>query len=113
VKEVREQQDLRTSEQGSDAPGRAFTSVGANRSAVDQTDWHDQGDRAFLRGLVHDVHKAVSTGRVRGVVIVAPPKALGVIRQGWPSTHSSAIKAELAHDYLKLPVDELERRLFG
>ncbi len=83
------------------------------RSAVDQTDWHDEAERTFLRALVQDVHSAVLAGKVRGVVLVAPPRALGVIRQAWPSAQQAAIKAELPHDYVKLPVHEIEKRLFG
>ncbi len=112
VKEVREHDDLRTSEQGTDEPGVAFSSVGEARSAVEQTDWHDQGEQSFLHRLAHDLHAAVVGGTVEGLVVVAPPRALGMIRQAWPSTHRDAIKAELAQDYVKLPVDEIERRLF-
>jgi protein required for attachment to host cells len=113
VKEVREQEDPRTSEQGTGAPGRAFQSVGTARSAMEQTDWHEEAEHTFLRTLVHDVEKALTSGKVKGLVVVAPPRALGVIRQAWPQTHRSAIRAEVSHDYVKLPVDEIERRLFG
>jgi hypothetical protein len=36
-----EHQDPPSREQGSDAPGRAFSSVGEIRSAVANTDWHE------------------------------------------------------------------------
>ena len=43
----------------------------------------------------------------------APPRALGVLRQAYAGHVRSAIRAEVAHDYIKLPVDEIEKRLFG
>lgn len=45
VEEVREQDDPRTSEQGADAPRRAFAPIGGMRSAMDQTDWHRRKTR--------------------------------------------------------------------
>jgi protein required for attachment to host cells len=48
TKEVFEQENLKTREQGTDAPGRSIQSVGSARSAMEQTDWHDQAERAFL-----------------------------------------------------------------
>ncbi|HZD90762.1 MAG TPA: host attachment protein, partial [Pseudolabrys sp.] len=38
--EVLEQKDLPTKEQGTDEPGRTFSSVGSGRSSYQQTDWH-------------------------------------------------------------------------
>src|SRR4030081_2073577 len=40
TREVQEHADPKTSELGTDAPGRSFSSVGSGRSAVEQTDWH-------------------------------------------------------------------------
>jgi protein required for attachment to host cells len=40
TKEVREHPEPRTSEQGSDRPGKTHAPVGTARSAVEQTDWH-------------------------------------------------------------------------
>jgi protein required for attachment to host cells len=109
VREVRQQPDPPTHVQGSDEPGRFFTAVDGMRSAAEQTDWHAETEQAFLRALTHDLHAAIVAGTVNGVVIVAPPQALGLMRQAWPSTHRDAIKAELAHDYVKLLVERLLR----
>ena len=51
TKEVREPPDLPTQTQGSAAPGRVYQSTGAARSAVEQTDWHDESERSFLKAL--------------------------------------------------------------
>src|SRR5436189_1708164 len=51
TKEVREQPDPKTHEQGTDAPGRAVNSIDARRSAMEQTDWHDQAEERFLTDL--------------------------------------------------------------
>ena len=51
TKEVLRAADAKTHEQGTDAPGRSINSVGARRSAMEQTDWHDQAEQRFLADL--------------------------------------------------------------
>jgi len=70
--QVFEQKDLATHELGTDAPGRAFNSANNVRSAVDQTDWHDQSERAFLTQLVQHLDAAITSGKVKSLIVVAP-----------------------------------------
>jgi protein required for attachment to host cells len=83
------------------------------RSAMDQTDWHTQAEDAFLKKLADELNAVVLSGKLRALAIVAPPRALGVIRQAYSAAPRSAVMAELAHDYVNVPVDEIEKRLFG
>src|SRR5260370_35470603 len=48
TKEVHEQADPKTSEQGTDAPGRSINSNASRRSTMKQTDWHDTAEHQFL-----------------------------------------------------------------
>ena len=113
TREVKEHPVPATHDLGSAAPGRSFASVGASRSAVEQTDWHLQVEEEFLRNLAGELDRAVMSGETRHVVLVAPPRALGVLRQAASGHLRGAIAAEVAHDYVKLPVGEIEKRLFG
>jgi protein required for attachment to host cells len=54
TKEVHEQPNSSTSAQGTNAPGRLHGAAGTVRSSVEQTDWHDEAERAFLRSLADD-----------------------------------------------------------
>ena len=83
TKEVHEQTDAKTSEQGTDAPGRSINSVGARRSAMEQTDWHEQAEQRFLTDLAKRLDAAVTAGETKSLIIVAPPRALGVLRQAY------------------------------
>src|SRR5262249_14566290 len=83
TREVYEQEDPKTNEQGTDAPGRAINSVDARRSAMEQTDWHDQAEHRFLQRLAAYLDVAVSAGKAKSLVVVAPPRALGVLRQAY------------------------------
>lgn len=111
TKEVYEQADPKTSELGTDKPGRAFNSVGGRRSAVEQTDWHDQEEHKFLARLAQRLDRAVQTGEVHSLIVVAPPRAIGVLRREFTQHVRQAIKAEVEKDYVKMPVDQIVRHL--
>ena len=109
--EVYTQSDPATHQQGTDAPGRAMNSVGNARSAVDQTDWHDQTEREFLRRLANRLDVAVAAGLTKSLIVVAPPRTLGVMRQAYSDHLRNAIRAELDKDFVTFPVREIENLL--
>jgi protein required for attachment to host cells len=111
--EVLEQKDLATHELGADKPGRSFNSTGHSRSAVSQTDWHDQAEQTFLTHLAHHLDAAIGAGKTKSLVVVAPPRALGMIRPAYSHALKGAIRAEIDKDLVKMPVHEIEKRLAG
>ena len=112
--EVFEQKDLPTHEQGAGPPGRAFSPAGhGGRSSVTQTDWHDQSEHAFLTKLAHHLDAAVSSGKTKSLIVVAPPRALGMLRPAYPHALKGAVRAEVDKDLVKMPVHEIEKRLSG
>jgi protein required for attachment to host cells len=111
--EVYEQAAPKTHDLGTDAPGRAFGSVGHARSAMEQTDWHDQAEQAFLHKLVRHLDDAVAAGKIKKLIMVAPPRALGVLRQAYSPQLRNALHAEIDKDFVKLPVYEIEKHLAG
>lgn len=113
TKEVHEQPDLSTTAQGSDAPGRVQQSTGGARSSVEQTDWHDESERLFLKTLADRLNVAVTTGETSGVTMVAPPRALGMIRSDYSAALRKAVHGEVAKDLVKLPVHEIEKQLLA
>ena len=102
-----------TREQGSDRPGRARSPAGGQRSAVGQTDWHDQAEQNFLTALARRLDAAAQAGETRGIVLVAAPRALGMIRPQVSGAVAKLIHGEVAKDYAGIPVDEIEKRLSG
>jgi protein required for attachment to host cells len=113
TREVFDHPDLRTHELGTDAPGRSFSSVGNGRSAVEQTDWHTQEEEKFLRKLAGHLDAAVKAGEAKSLILVAPPRALGVLRQAYSHNLRDALHAEIDKDFVKLPVHEIEKHLVG
>jgi protein required for attachment to host cells len=107
------QKDLPTHALGTDAPGRINNSVGSARSAVEQTDWHDQSERAFLVHLAQQLDSAIAAGHTKSLIVVAPPRALGMIRPAYSPALKDAVRAEVDKDFVKMPVHEIERHLTG
>ena len=113
TREAFEEPHASTHEQGTDAPGRAHNSVGSARSAVEQTDWHDQAERQFLDKLVARVGAAVAAGQVKSLIVVAPPRALGIMRQVYSPQLRGVLRLEIDKDLVKMPVYEIEKHLVG
>jgi protein required for attachment to host cells len=111
TKEVFRQPDAKTSELGTDLPGRAFNSVGSNRSAMEQTDWHEQEEQRFLAKLAARLDKAVLAGETQSLIVVAPPRAIGVLRRQYSVHIRQALKAEVEKDYVGMPVADIARHL--
>ena len=111
TREVHEQPDARTSEQGTDKPGRSINSIDSRRSAVEQTDWHAQEEERFLQRLASRLDAEVNAGNAKSVIMVAPPRALGVLRQAYSQNLRNVLRAEIDKDFVRMPVDEIEKRL--
>jgi protein required for attachment to host cells len=111
TREVFEHVGHKTCELGTDAPGRAFNSVGSTRSAMEQTDWHDQEEQRFLHRLSSHLDAAVIAGKAKSLIVVAPPRALGVLRNAFSSHVVGAVRGEIDKDFVKMPVHEIEKHL--
>jgi protein required for attachment to host cells len=111
--EVFEHKSLATHELGTDAPGRSHSSVGHGRSSVEQTDWHDQAETAFLVQLAKHLDASLASGKTKSFIVVAPPRALGVIRPAYSHAVRAAVRAEVDKDLVKLPIYEIEKHLTG
>jgi protein required for attachment to host cells len=111
TREVLDHPDAKTREVGTDAPGRAFNSVGEARSAMEQTDWHTQEEERFLHKLASRLDAAVKAGQAKSLVIVAPPRALGLLRPAYSHDLRKALRAEVDKDFVKMPVHEIDKHL--
>jgi protein required for attachment to host cells len=111
--EVHEHPDAATRELGTDTPGRVHPSMGTARSSVEQTDWHDEAERAFLHELAMRLDTAVRTGQTKALIVVAPPRALGMLRKAYTGSIRDALQNEVGKDLIKHPIHEIEKQLFS
>ena len=87
--------------------------MGPARSAVGQTDWHDEAEHTFLKGIAKRINDAVVRGEAKGLVLIAPPRALGMLRPALSTAAGRLVRHQIDRDLVALPVGEIEKRLFG
>lgn len=111
MREVVEQQNPPTHAQGGSPPGRVFSGAHGRRAAVEQADFHDQAERDFLHRFAQRIDRSVEENGIQALVLAAPPRALGMLRPALTEKTRRILVAELAHDYVKMPLHEIERLL--
>ncbi|MGB3472448.1 MAG: host attachment family protein [Erythrobacter sp.] len=87
----------RSSSQGSDRPGRSFSSASPRRSAMSETDLHEQAERDFARSAIKILDQYKSNAGA-GVIVLAAPRVLGEFRECCPDRLKSEILAEIDKD---------------
>jgi protein required for attachment to host cells len=100
-----------THEQGTDRPGRTFSSLGGVRSSVDQTDWHKLEEHRFAAQVAATLERIVRERGVEALVVVAPPRTLADLRKAIHRDVKKKIIAEIGKDLTKHPVDQIEKHL--
>jgi protein required for attachment to host cells len=78
---------------------------------MEQTDWHAQAEEEFLRMIAARLDEALAKAQTTSLILVAPPKALGVLRLAISPAVREAVSAEISKDYVKMPVHEIEAHL--
>ena len=105
---TREQTNPATRDQGTDAPGRAFASVGSMRSAMEETDWHDAEERRFAAGLASELNTAAHEDRYRDLIVVAPPRILAGLRRDLCKEARARLRAEIDKDLVRHTISDIE-----
>ena len=100
-----------THDLGTERPGRVYQSHGAARSATEGTDLHDAGEVAFLAKVADTLDRAVREHGVTNLLLVAPPRALGVLRHQLTPAVQAAVIGDIAKDLVRLPTSEIEQHL--
>ena len=111
AKRVLEHDNPPTHLQGVSAPGRVHQSSGTARSAVEQTDWHMEAERQFLQALERELAAAVASAPAMRLLIIAPPRALGMLRHLYSPAVRHAVSGELDMDWIKMSIRDIEARL--
>jgi protein required for attachment to host cells len=100
-----------THDQGSAKPGRAFNAIDGRRAAVEETDFHLQAERKFIRNFADQVERKVREASIPSIVLIAPARALGILRESLGPSTRHILAGALVRDYVRQPLDEIERHL--
>ena len=96
-------------DQMSDAPGRAFASVGSGRSAYESTDFHELEESRFDVETAAILKRGAMEGAYEKLIVVAPPKTLGELRKHYHKEVANRLVAEIPKDLTGHPVAEIEK----
>ncbi len=95
-----------------DRPGRSFDRMGDQRHSMEPTsDPKRLQESAFLGEVCSYLDEAGREGRFDRLVLVAEPRALGLLRKQLGSGLKNKLYAELDKDLSKAPLKELPDRL--
>lgn len=96
-------------ELSADRPGRGHSGVGLGRGAMQETDFHEQAEDRFaaeVAGHLNDYGK-------NGIIVVAPPRTLGRLRQHYQNDTAGRLIAEIPKDLTGHPVGDIARLIAG
>lgn len=92
-------------------PGRVHQSASSKRSRVEQTDRHSQAERDFLQRLAIHLENTLAASKRSRLFIVAPARALGMLRPRYTRLIRYALKAEVKADLVSFPLYRIEKML--
>ncbi len=98
-------------EQADNRRGRVHESVGAGRSAYEDTDWHELAKERFADELAEILYDLAHRNVFERIVLVAPPRVLGELREKMHKEVSDRVVAELHKTLTNHPLDKVETML--
>lgn len=111
VRHVEEQDNPPDREQGTDRPGRMGDQGSAHRSSVAETDWHQLAEDRFAKDLSDILYRMAHKNRFEKLVLVAPPRVLGELRQELHKEVQDRIVGEVPKTLTNHPIDRIETLL--
>lgn len=100
-----------TRDQGTDRPGRARSSAGGHRAALEEADWHELAEEGFAREIAAILDKAAQDGVFEEIVIAAAPPVLGALRGELGALAAGRVIAEIPKTLANHPIEKIEEIL--
>ncbi len=97
-------------DQLADAPGVGFSSMGTGRTAYETGDPHQAREDLFAAEAVAALAQAAAI-QEGDIIVVAPPRTLGVLRAHYSQTIKDRLIEEIDKDLTGHPVAEISRLL--
>jgi len=112
---AREQAVPRTTELGTDRPGRTFNSnhSGTRHGMEPRIDWHQYEKQKFAHGIARLLDEARNRRAFDYLVLVAPPETLGELRAKLDKQTQAMISAEVPKDLTRHMIQDLPNHLNG
>jgi protein required for attachment to host cells len=109
---IEQEEDVtpRTSDIGTDQPGRGFQSVGGHREAYEQTDYHQLLEDKLAAQACTKLEALLAKGEGRAILIAAP-RVLGAMRKQLKPKTRQRLIAEIDKDYAGRSAADIARML--
>ena len=108
-----EREDLPNSELKTDAAGSNGQSGGFGRPAYEETDFHQQEEDRWAEAAAEAVNKRVLRNNFDQLVIIAPPKTLGLIRKKLHKEAERRLVCEIPKEMTGRPIPDIEALIVG
>jgi protein required for attachment to host cells len=95
----------------SDKPGRVQESAYSGRHSVEPVDYHRVEKGHFAQELAKRLDAALEQGKCQRLVLVAPPRALGDLRQALAPKSRNAVTGEIDKDLTQAKLPEIAKHL--
>ena len=97
----------------SDAPGTVQQSFGSGRSTYEETDFKQLGEDRWAAEAAEELNKRALRNDFEALVVVAPPKALGVLRRKLHKEAERRIVLTVNKEMTDRPILDIEELLVG
>ena len=104
-----EQENPPNREQAANRRGRMNDNGPGQKSALDDTDWHQLAKDRFAADLADILYKRAHKGAFDSIVLVAAPNVLGELRGQVHKVVSDKVIGEIPKTLTNHPLDEIEK----
>ena len=109
-----EREDRKDSDIKTDAPGAIGQSAGySGRVVYEETDFHQQEEDLWVKDAAEQLKKRALRNDFADLVLVAPPKALGVLRKELHKEVEKRILFTCNKEMTDRPIPDIEQLLIG
>lgn len=109
-----QRKDRKDREIKTDAPGSIGQAAGySGRVAYDEPDYHQQEEDRWVKDVADDLRARALRNDFEALAIIAPPKALGVLRKEFHKEVEKRIVVTLNKEMTDRPIPQIEDLLVG
>lgn len=108
-----EREDFYDRELKTDAEGSKNNTPGIGRSGVDETDYHQQEEDNWVKEAAEELKRRALRNDYDALAIIAPPKALGVLRKELHKEVERRLVLTLNKEMTGRPIPDIEELLVG
>ena len=107
-REDRKDREIRT-----DAQAAKNNTAGIGRSTTDETDFHQQEEDRWIKDAAEELKKRALRNDFDALAIIAPPKALGVLKKCLHKEVEKRVVLTLNKEMASRPIPDIEELLVG